>query len=71
MFGGGENFVEIDGDIEGDEEEVVGMGVDLVWGSEGRRSNELGLEGGGVVCREDGRVFGGREVGEGEVFGRE
>lgn len=54
MRGGGEDFVEVDGDAEGDEEEAADAGADPVGGLERGWGDELRPEGGGAGGEEDG-----------------
>ena len=63
LFGGGEDFVEVDGDAEGDEEEAADAGAEPVRGLKWRGCHELGVEGEGTVGREDFGLFGGGKVG--------
>ena len=68
LLGGREDFIEIDWDAEGYEEEAADARADPVRGLEGRGGDELGPEGGGARGEEDGVcVAGGR--GEGEERG--
>lgn len=58
LLGGGKDFVEVDGDAEGDEKEAADAGADPVWWLEGRGGDELGPEGGAAGTEENGVVFG-------------
>lgn len=50
----GQDFVEVDGDAEGDEEEASDAAADPVGGLQGRGRDELGPEGLASVAEEDG-----------------
>ena len=67
LLGGREDFVEVDGDAEGDEEEAADARADPVGGLEGRGRDELGPEGSGAGGEEDG-VLRGRGGGEERAF---
>jgi len=58
LFGSGEDFVKIDWDSEGDEEETADTGTDPVRRLKRRWGYELGPERGASLSEKDG-VFGG------------
>jgi len=53
LFGGGEDFVEVDGNTEGDEEEPTYAGAEPVRRLKRGRCNELRVEGEGTIRGED------------------
>lgn len=63
MLRGWQDFVQVDGDTEGDEEEAADAGADPVWGLEWGWGNELGPEGVAAFAEEHGAR--GFEVGGG------
>lgn len=48
LFASGQDFVKVDGDAEGDEEEAADAGAEPVGWLEGGRGGELSVEGGGA-----------------------
>ena len=59
MFGGGEDFVEVNWNAETDEEKSSDAGADPIWRLEGRRSDELRPEGDRPLAQKDRLDFGG------------
>ena len=54
MFRFGEDFVEIDGDAEGDEKEAAGATTKPIWWGQRGRSGELGEERVGAIGEKEG-----------------
>jgi len=63
LFGGGEDFIEVDGDAKGNEEEAADARAEPVWRLKWGGCHQLRVEGVGAVGSEDFGLVGGEEVG--------